>query len=191
MEHIIANMTDDRTDETQRLRRSDHEVLETDATLDVLGAAALALADAMWDVQKFDRSDSAALCFVNDNPGASIDELSRRVGLAHSSGVRLVDRLESAGLLRRSKSGPGRRISLDLTSRGRKAAQSNQRARHAVLSLAVRGLDERVLAELKALARSVVLNIAQDQPEIDRACRLCDQRSCFAAGCPLPGLPPS
>jgi DNA-binding MarR family transcriptional regulator len=159
----------------------------TDATLDVIGACALALADAQWGVQSRGRSDAAALSMIHDCPGISIDELAKVVGLSHSATVRLVDRLAAASLLRRSTTGPGRRVGLDLTGNGKKVAIAGRQARQAVLDLAVGGLDSQALEALKELARRIVLNISHDQAEINRACRLCDQEACVAAGCPLPG----
>ncbi len=158
----------------------------TDPTLDVVGACAVGLADAIWEVQGRDRSDAAALGLIHDRPGISIEEVARQVGLTHSATVRLVDRLEEASLARRSAVGPGRRVGLSLTGKGGKAVSSSRRARHAVLSLAIRELDAESVRLLKELARRIVTNIADDQPEIDRACRLCNQLACFAVGCPLP-----
>ncbi len=158
----------------------------TDPTLDVVGACALGLADAIWEIQGRDRSDAAALGLIRDRPGISIEDVARQVGLTHSATVRLVDRLEEASLARRSAVGPGRRVGLSVTSKGAKAVSSSRRARHAVLSLAVRGLDTESVRLLKELARTIVMNIADDQQEIDRACRLCNQVACFDVGCPLP-----
>ena len=118
----------------------------------------------MWEVQSRDRSDAAALCLIHDKPGMSIDELATVIGLTHSSTVRLVDRLESAVLVRRTNTGPGQdRVGLDLTGGGMKAVRANHRARRAVLQhLAVQGFDSDALELLKGLAARMVLNLRRE-----------------------------
>ena len=43
----------------------------------------------------------AALCVIGHEPGLSIDFLARVLGMSHPGTVRLVDRLETDGLIKR------------------------------------------------------------------------------------------
>lgn len=155
-------------------------------TRDVVGAVALCVSDALWLAMSRTSSDAAALAMVLAEPGMSVDELARLVGLTHSATVRVVDRLVADDLVVRRSSGVGRRLALTLTSKGRRVANSNVYAAQRVLDKATAGFSDDELHTLTMLSARMVLNLSAEQAEIDRACRLCDQRSCLSVGCPLP-----
>jgi DNA-binding MarR family transcriptional regulator len=163
-----------------------HSSSATGGTLDLVGAAALAISEAVWSAVGLERSDAAALNLVLAEERISIGALARGLGLSHSAAVRAVDRLERKRLLRRTTPGPGRTVALEVTARGRRRAEQSIGARARILERATAGLspDERETL-LRLLARSVC-SLAHDQDEIDRACRMCDQRGCLGRGCPLP-----
>lgn len=161
-------------------------IAETEPTLDLIGAAALAISGAVWAALGLEQSDAAALNVVLAEPGISIRGLSRVLGLSHSATVRVADRLQRQGLITRDGAGPGRTIAVTATGRGRQRALDAVARRTQVLQQATSGLTAAQRQSLSGLLRKVVLNLADDQAAIDRACRLCDQQRCLARGCPLP-----
>lgn len=159
---------------------------EAEPTLDLIGAAALAISGAVWDAFGAEQSDAAALNVVLAEPGISIRGLSQVLGLSHSAAVRVADRLQGQGLITRAGAGPGRTIAVTVTDRGRRQALGAAARRTQVLQRATSGLTAAQRQRLSGLLQQVVLNLAADQAAIDRACRLCDQRRCLDRGCPLP-----
>lgn len=119
--------------------------------------------------------------------GPSIDLLRQVLGLTPSGAVRLVDRLEAAGWVRRSAGADARTVRLVLTRPGRRAAAAASAARADVLA----GL----LAELTPEERRVLdglvgrLLVAQRRgPGATRwICRRCDTTACgrLAGRCPV------
>src|SRR5215216_3887673 len=95
-------------------------------TGNLLGALALTLADHIGT-----GSDAAALITLrNYAEGEPLDLLRRALALSHPGVVRLADRLERRGLVRRERSGRDRRaVALRLTRAGRRAADDATRAR--------------------------------------------------------------
>src|SRR4051795_5960120 len=96
-------------------------------TANLLGALALAVCDRIRDVteQQADglaRPEPAALVSLAHYPGQPVGAVGRTLGLTHSGAVRLADRLEAAGLVRRTSAGPGRTLALHLTAGGQLAA---------------------------------------------------------------------
>ena len=91
-------------------------------------------------------SDAAALV-VLARPKRSvanlrIEALRHDLGLSHSAAVRLVDRLQAAGLASRESGSDGRSIAVRLTAAGRREAEGVLAER--------RGVVEEVLAPLAA-----------------------------------------
>jgi DNA-binding MarR family transcriptional regulator len=159
---------------------------EAEPTLDLLGAAALAVSGAVWDALGLEQSDAAALNVILAEPGLSIRGLSQVLGLSHSATVRVADRLQGQGLITRDVAGPGRTLAVNITDRGRRQALDAVARRAEVLQRAASGLTAAQRQSLNDLLQKVVLNLAGDQGAIDRACRLCDQKRCLARGCLLP-----
>jgi MarR family transcriptional repressor of emrRAB len=155
-------------------------------TDDLIGAAALAISGAVWAAFRMEPSDAAALNVVLAEPGISISGLSRTLGLSHSATVRVADRLELDGLVVRSSPGPGRTVALATTQLGRRRARQAATRRTHVLERATSGFSTAERRSLIELLSTAVRNLAHDQDQIDRACRLCDQRRCLRRGCPLP-----
>jgi MarR family transcriptional repressor of emrRAB len=145
-----------------------------------LGALALALTDRMAP-----SSISEALVTLYDrDAGSSIDAIAGICALSHSGAVRLVDRLEAAGLVERRRGADQRSAAVHLTPSGRRSARRVLAARQANLQLAVSlltGDQQRELADLAAL-------ILAGRPEVERRlCRLCDLDACGRSrgACPV------
>ena len=151
----------------------------------VLGALSLVIADRISEAVAADRSHTAAAALSALDQfldGCSVDRLRRVLGLTPSGTVRLVDRLEAAGYVRRGAGGDARTRSLSLTAAGTRAARRGADARGAVLddALGVLTPDERRTFErlvgkvLDGVVRAK-LDEAQDTPW---TCRLCNLQAC-------------
>jgi DNA-binding MarR family transcriptional regulator len=157
-----------------------------------LGALALVLSDRMSAaagvVATQGPSAPATLVALHEFlDGGSINQLRAVLGLTHSGTVRLVDRLEEDGLIRREAAQDARAVSLRLTRRGRVAAVRILRAREAVLRDALSSLTS---IELMGLGRALdmTLEAVTVVRQKERAanptetpawlCRLCDFTAC-------------
>src|SRR5919198_1758147 len=98
----------------------------------LLGATAQLVDDAVREgiEREIHRTASApaALVTIAHDSGLSIDALRAALGLTHSGAVRLVDRLEHDGLVRRTRPG-GRAVGLSLTPAGRRILRRLEHAR--------------------------------------------------------------
>ena len=152
----------------------------------VLGALALVLADRMTGaVSAGGQSQTAAAALsalAQFLGGCTIDRLRRALGLTSSGTVRLVDRLEADGLVRRGPGDDGRSTSLTLTAAGRRAARRITAARAAVLEDALGVLTAEDRRAFERLAADVLAGVARDKATHPDGsgwiCRLCDLPAC-------------
>ncbi len=163
-----------------------------DRAANVLGALSLVIADQAADAvaEAAGRSESAAaalsaLLHFLDQP--SVDKMRQVLGLTSSGTVRLIDRLEESGYVRRTAGRDGRSTSVVLTEAGQDAAVRVTAARAAVLqrSLRVLSADERVA--LEALIGKVLVGMIRGPGATRWICRLCDIGVCRGTpgGCPV------
>ena len=113
----------------------------------VLGAFALAVSDeleaATAQAAGHAGAGPAALVALSDLlAGRSVDDLRRAVGLTHSGGVRVVDRLVGDGLAERRPGPDGRSVAFALTPAGRRLAGTVRDARQAALQRVLDVLDD-------------------------------------------------
>jgi MarR family transcriptional regulator, negative regulator of the multidrug operon emrRAB len=149
----------------------------------VVGAGVLALAEVLRDATEraadHGSSAPAALAALETYlDGSSIDELRRVLGITHSGAVRLVDRLEAGGLLRRTVVGDARARGLVLTPAGRRAAQRVLDDRAAALAMALAPLSAAEQEQLGTLLGRVVGGLTDGRAAARRICRLCDPVAC-------------
>lgn len=158
----------------------------------VLGALVVAIADeleaATTRVAGHTGTGPAALVVLSDLLAErSVDDLRRALGLTHSGGVRVVDRLVAGGLAECRRGRDGRSVALALTSRGRDLAGDVQHARLAALHEVLTVLDDRERADLTALLEKLVGAVVARRLEALRAgvdpaggwlCRLSDAVAC-------------
>lgn len=121
------------------------------------------------------------------HPGLSVSELGRRVGLTQPAAARMVDALESDGLVERVPSTANRRwMTAHLTEQGTRSAQQLLTARNAPLIEAVARLDESDQQALGSLLEKILTQLYDEVQDGQRICRLCDRRSCTrTAPCPV------
>lgn len=118
--------------------------------------------------------------------GESIDALRRVLGMTHSGAVRLVDRLQAAGLLERRGAADARAVALELTPAGRAAARRVLAAREALLREALAPLTTTERAELRRLHEKLLAGLTTDRASAGRLCRLCDGEACgHPSRCPV------
>jgi DNA-binding MarR family transcriptional regulator len=170
----------------------------------VLGALALVLtdrmADAVEDAAAQAESGATALSALVHvlPPDPSIDLLRQLLGLTHSGTVRLVDRLEAAGQVRRTAGRDGRSTAVRLTAAGRRAATGVTRARSGQLAGALAVLSSDEQEQLADLAGRVLAGLRRDgaggaDGSVERwTCRLCDTTACgrLQGKCPVAGPQP-
>jgi DNA-binding MarR family transcriptional regulator len=161
------------------------------AAANVLGAVALAVADqiSVAVTPPGARSDSAAaalsaLYHFLDHP--TVDRLCQVLGLTHSGGVRLVDRLEGAGLVERGPGADGRSRSVRLTQAGRRAARRVSDRRIAYLTSLLAGLSAAEALALGDLLGRVMGQVVLHKEGGAWICRMCELRACgrAAGNCP-------
>ena len=169
----------------------------------LLGALCLALADQIREATEWAAGVSdaapAALVSLRESPTErTIEDLRTLVGLTHSGGVRLVDRLSELGYVTRRARPPGRSVVVTLTQKGVDAADRIERARADVVGRAIRSLSGSDLDRLASAVSTVIRDIAGDRldrraagypPRNGALCRLCDFTACGRESgfCPAQG----
>lgn len=149
----------------------------------LLGALALVITDQTAEAMSSASGQSvsaaatlSALHQILDQP--TLDRLSQVLGLTHSGTVRLVDRLESAGLVTRRAAADGRSRSVTLTRKGQRRATQIEAARTQVLARALQGFSAREREELHTALTKMMAAIVADKDDGPWICRLCDLHAC-------------
>jgi MarR family transcriptional regulator, negative regulator of the multidrug operon emrRAB len=158
-----------------------------------LGAAALTLSDSIRDVTEEATGMAgglpAALVSLQEwADGKSVDVLAEAMRVSHSRAVRVVDRLEAAGLARReSDPSDGRRALVWLEPAGRRLARRALAARSRVLLSAVADLDPSAVRDLDRLLGMLLTATTVDLRAAKETCRLCDAHACghYEGACPV------
>jgi DNA-binding MarR family transcriptional regulator len=120
--------------------------------------------------------------------GSSVEVLAEAMRVSHSRAVRVVDRLEAAGLARREPDrSDGRRVLVRILPAGRELAGRALDARSRVLLSAVAALDAPDVVELERLLDALLDATTVDVRAARQTCRLCDAHVCgHEAGiCPV------
>lgn len=158
----------------------------------VYGALMLATSDRMVESVQAElglsETAAAALSALNqflDHP--AVDQLAQVVGLTQSGGVRLVDRLERDGLVRRGAGTDRRSASVSLTSAGRRLAHKVETSRLQLLDDVMAPLSAKDRDTLAALAGRMLVGMMREPGATRWICRLCDLAACGrpAGHCPL------
>jgi DNA-binding MarR family transcriptional regulator len=162
------------------------------ALANVLGALALVVTDELGrsvteDVGSV--TDAAALsALAQFLDGATVDRVHQVLGLTPSGAVRLVDRLEGAGLVTRSPGPDGRSRAVRLTDAGRDRSLAIGRARSAYLSGLVGALEPAEVDVLRGLLTKVMAAVVGGKDGGPWTCRLCDLTACRRAQGECPAL---
>jgi DNA-binding MarR family transcriptional regulator len=152
-------------------------------TANLLGALGLAVADrirravteAAGGAERDATALSALLHFLVD---PRIDQVAPVLGLTSSGTVRLVDRLESLGLVRRSAGDDARATTVTVTAAGRARAEAVSRARTETLERAPEALTPAERDQLGVMAGKILVGIMRPPGAYGWMCRLCDTGRC-------------
>jgi DNA-binding MarR family transcriptional regulator len=168
--------------------------MDSDAELrleNILGSVAVALSDAVQaaaiEASGHASAGPAALTALRIHRGCSVDHLAGVLGLTHSGTVRLVDRLEEDGLVRRGQGQDARVVTLELTTKGARRASRVAAARAEAVEGFLGDLDSDERRMMLRLVEKMVVSGMVDWRQVQHRCRLCDLEACHAGGesCPL------
>lgn len=163
--------------------------MEDERTLNLLGALALSMMDALNAAVEssagYGGETPAALVTLGAEPGLSINELRHILNLSHPGTVRLIDRLETQGLVERRAGTDGRTLALFLTDAGdeRRSAILSERQRQ--LQLAVDSLTPNERKQLTKLLEKMLTAMTTSELRAFAICRLCDEATCPGDRCPV------
>jgi DNA-binding MarR family transcriptional regulator len=157
----------------------------------LLGALALAVTDRTFDgVAAAGESGSSAvalsaLLHFLDRP--TIDLMRRVLGLTSSGAVRLVDRLESAGWVKRAAAADGRATAVELTAAGRRVAKRVSAARAHVLKSVLSELSQSELHTFDRITALLLMKLTRGPGAERWLCRFCNMDACGwrSGGCPV------
>lgn len=163
--------------------------MRTEQVENLLGALAISVTDAVAhgieDSEGAYGSDTFALVLLQHAARLRMDVLARQLRLAQSSTVRLVDRMESEGLVRRDAGDDRRTVFVSLTPRGLRAADRVMQARRNVLQELVAKLSGRERSALRSISVKLLTSLTVDLASGEQNCRLCDEEACDLACCPV------
>jgi MarR family transcriptional regulator, negative regulator of the multidrug operon emrRAB len=158
-------------------------------TSNIFGALALAVADKLRETVEstsgYIAAAPSAIVQIGANPNESIDKLRQTLELSHSAAVRIAERLESDGLIRKSRGSDGRVAMLTLTPAGRSVMYDILLDRQTLLNGILADLAADDWAALGRIAEKVMPRLVATRHESDHVCRLCDEDVCPYDRCPV------
>ena len=167
-----------------------HTSRRTQRQANLLGAFAVAVVDRLHEARlgQNDRglTATAALNHLRLRPDRNIDFLARVLQISHPATVRLVNRLETEGLVeRRPDREDARSRSLRLTRAGRRAAVAAAKKRLDVLEDVVATLTATERRQLEPVLEKLLAALTADRWDARHICRLCDFPTCETPTCPV------
>lgn len=155
----------------------------------MLGALSIVLADQIWkavnDTLHTSGETASALIMLGAHPGIPIKELGKALSLSHSGAVRLVDRLEKDGILKRKVGTDARTVLLRLTPAGAKLRRAVLRQRGGILERALAVLSAEEVRVLDAYLDRMLRGLLTERQFGYRFCRMCEEESCVPLRCPV------
>ncbi len=158
-------------------------------TANLLGALVLGIEDAVLasidDAAEGGAQVAAALVTLHTGPSFKVGDLAQVLGLSHAGAVRLVDRLERSGWVRRERGRDARSVLLSLTPEGARLRERIVERRMQVLAQLVARLQPDEKQALHRVADKLLQSLAVDPVRAYAVCRLCDTERCTPYGCPV------
>lgn len=158
------------------------------SALNQLSAFALAVNDKLDATlsENFGRSHSEieTLVSVRHCDSFTVGWLGEVLGLTHSAAVRIVDRLESDGRIRRTPQTNRRFVGLVLTPAGVELADEILNTRQEVLEHLFEDVDDKALEKALPVFRGILGQTSDSKLTSYRRCRLCDEVMC-GERCPV------
>ncbi len=166
----------------------------------LLGALAVAVVDRLHEARADDDgrglTATAALNHIRMRPGQNIDFLARLLQISHPATVRMVNRLEAEGLIKRQPDEEDARSrALVLTAAGQRAALAAAGKRLEILNQMLAPLTAAERRQLEPVIEKLLGGLTSDRWDARHICRLCDIPTCETPTCPIdqaisqPGLP--
>lgn len=156
----------------------------------LLGAVALTVADRLTkgaaDAAGTSTSGAAALVTLAAHPAIGVTRLGEQIGLSQPATARMLDGLESSGLVERRRGPDGRSVAVHPTRSGRAAARRALQARHEALAGMVGGLNDEERAALTGVLERLLGGLYEEVRSVNLLCRLCDRGACRTDGLPCP-----
>jgi len=158
-----------------------------------LGAAALTLSDRLREATEAATGmagglPAALISLAEWADGSPVDVLAEAMRVSHSRAVRVVDRLQAAGLARRAPDpSDGRRALVLLEPAGRELAERALDARARALASVVAELGASDVRDLDRLLGALLDATTVDTRAARGTCRLCDAHVCghYDGTCPV------
>ncbi len=155
----------------------------------ILGALAVAIVDeldaAEADVSTLTSTQRAALNVIVQHRGSAIRELADVLGMSHPGTVRLVDRLQTEGLVDRRPGPDARSVALHPTPAGRRLWNRQRSARNAALEDLIAALPRSVRSTTRDVASLLLVHLSTDEARAATICRFCDESECPQDRCPV------
>ena len=160
----------------------------SDRSANLLAALATALADGQslaCENLGIHPSDAAALVTIGYHPRTTVSALAPIIRITQPAAVRLVERLDKAGLVRRGHGDDRRQVLLSLTRKGTALRTRILNERRAAVDKATAPLDLGQRARLEEMMEAMLSALAANRETADRICRLCDENVCPPDTCPV------
>jgi DNA-binding MarR family transcriptional regulator len=163
--------------------------MDDERTSNLLGALALSVVDACNAVVEanagYGGETPAALVTLGVEPGLSINQLRQILNLSHPGTVRLIDRLETEGLVERRSGADGRTLALFLTDAGAARRKTILSERRLQLQLVLNALTENERKQLTKLLEKMLAAMTTSELRSYAICRLCEEEVCPGDRCPV------
>lgn len=158
----------------------------------MLGALSLALMDrlreAISSASALNETAIFALVLLSQRPTVTIDVLAKHLMLAHSTVVRLVERLVEEGYIERSSGTDRRAVFLSLTQAGKDLVSVVFEVRRKTIGTLTDQLPETMQTTLISICEQLLERMSVDALSSVRNCRLCDEKACDLERCPVEKL---
>jgi len=163
--------------------------MDDERTSNLLGALALSVIDGFNAVVApsagYGGETPAALVTLGAEPGLSINKLRQILNLSHPGTVRLIDRLETEGLVERRSGADGRTLALFLTEAGSERRKAILSERRQQLQLALDALMPNERKQLTKLLEKMLAAMTTSELRAFAICRLCEEEVCPGDRCPV------
>ncbi|MDE1182617.1 MarR family winged helix-turn-helix transcriptional regulator [Paraburkholderia sp.] len=127
----------------------------------------------------------AMLNSVAQYPDSSIEVLREAVDLSHPAAVRAIAGLVDAGLIEKKDGADKRAVAVALTAAGRREIRRMHNAREQMLERVLSHLDADERSAFETMLIKILWHETRDPAHAMQLCRLCDDKPCLKAGCPV------
>lgn len=155
----------------------------------LLHALAAAVADrqvsAMASGSGLGQSAIAVVLTLGQHDRQTVSDLASVCGLTHSATVRLIDRLERDGLVRRAEERQGRTVPIALTEEGYAEHRRLRASQSDFLTDLLAVLPSEDQQDLERLMAPLLSALTTSKADRDTICRFCDEAVCEQSSCPV------